>query len=173
MQTRVFDPDGHARGNQRQQALVLFGEIARLACFDVDNADQAILDDQRDSEFRMHVGNRLNVKLLARYIVNQLRLPRLSRAAGNPLAYFYPNALGYFGRVSDLEAHIQFLPLLVEQENGEDFVVDDLADEFGDATESSFEIERSVNDVGHLEQKRLRLGRAARRCGRCRFHRLA
>ena len=62
-------------------------------------------------------------------------------------------ALGNLGRITHLKTDVEFLARLVEQQDGEDFVVDDLADEFGDAAKRGFEIERGVDDVRHFEQQ--------------------
>ena len=135
---------------------MLFGEITFLPGLDVDDADQAVLDDQRNRELGMNVGQRFDVEVFARDVGDQLRLARLGGAPGDALTNLHANALGDFGRIADLKTDVEFLALFIEQENGEDLVVDDLANKFGDAAQGGLQVERGVDDVGHFEQKRFR-----------------
>ncbi len=61
------------------------------------------------------------------------------------------HALG-LGGVADLEAHAQVVAAVVEEEDGEDAVVDDGANELGGALEKGFEVERGVERVGQAEK---------------------
>ena len=55
-------------------------------------------------------------------------------------------------RVADLEAHAQVVGAVVEQEDGEDAVVDDGAHQLGGAVEQGLQVERGVERVGQLHQ---------------------
>ncbi len=59
----VFDGDGHARGGEFEQALVLVGEVGGVLGLEVDDADDAVLDDERDGEFGEDVGVGVDVVL--------------------------------------------------------------------------------------------------------------
>jgi hypothetical protein len=59
------------------------------------------------------------------------------------------------------EAEAKFVGALIEQQDGEDLVVDDLAHQFGHALEQGVEIERGVHHVGHLEQEGIDAGGGA------------
>ncbi len=50
--------------------------------------------------------------------------------------------------MADLEAHPELLGAVVEEEDGEDAVVDDGADEVGDAVHEGVEVEGGVEGVG-------------------------
>ena len=52
------------------------------------------------------------------------------------------------GGVADLEAHPELLGAVVDQQDGEDAIVDDGADQVGDAMHQGVEIERGVEGVG-------------------------
>ena len=54
----------------------------------------------------------------------------------------------YLGGVTDLEAHPELVGAVVEEKDGEDAVVDDGADEVGDAVHESVEVEGGVEGVG-------------------------
>ena len=56
VEARVLDRDGHARGGEFQQALVFLGEVAALLGLEIDDADDAVLDDQRHRELGLHIG---------------------------------------------------------------------------------------------------------------------
>ncbi len=63
VEARVLDRDGHARGGEFEQALVLFGEEGGELGLEVDDADDAVLDDERDGELGAHVGVGVDVVL--------------------------------------------------------------------------------------------------------------
>ena len=54
---------------------MLFGEVARLASLDINHADDPVFCNQRNREFRAHVGNRFDVAWVLPNIVDQHRLP--------------------------------------------------------------------------------------------------
>ena len=57
------------------------------------------------------------------------------------------------GGVADLEAHPEVLGAVVDEEDGEDFVVDDGADEIGDAMHEGVEVEGGVEGVGEVVEE--------------------
>src|ERR1019366_122811 len=171
VQASILYADCHARRDQRQQTLVLFGEVSLFAGLNVDHANHPVLDDQRDGEFRVHVGQGLNVEIFLRRIGDQYGLPSLGRASGYALAHFHAQAVGDLLRISHMEAYVQFLTVFVEQQDGENFVVNNLADQFRHAPQRGFQVERGVDYVGHFEQERVHLGKASSLRGG-RFHRL-
>ena len=59
----------------------------------------------------------------------------------------------HLGGVANLEAHAEFFAALVEEEDGEDAVLDDGADEFRCALEEGAEVEGIVQSLGHAEQE--------------------
>ncbi len=52
----VLDGDGHAGGDEFEEALVFEGEVADLFGLKVEDADDLVLDDERDGEFGANVG---------------------------------------------------------------------------------------------------------------------
>ena len=52
----VLDGDGHSRGDKLEETLVLGGEEAGDLGFEVENADDLVLDDERDGEFGANGG---------------------------------------------------------------------------------------------------------------------
>src|SRR5208283_372229 len=153
----VFDAHRHARGDQREHALVLLGEVALFTSLQVDHADHAVLDNQRDGQLGLHVGQSLDVVIGEGCIGDEHGLASLGGAAGHPLANFHAQPFGDFWGIADLKADVELLALLIEQEDREDFIVDDFADQFGNAPKGGFKIERGVDHVGDLEQKRFHL----------------
>ena len=170
MQPRILDAHRHARSDQRQQSLVFFGEVALLARLEVDHADHPVLHDQRNCQFRMNVGECLKIEIFFRCIGDQHCLASLGCAAGDALSHFHSQAIGNFRRISHVKSNIQFLPLFIEQKNGKDFVVDDLAHQFRHASQGGFQVERGVDHVGHFQQEWFHLGGASSLRGG-RFHR--
>ena len=81
----------------------------------------------------------------------------LRRKPGHAFADLDLHPFGDFAGVSHLETNAQILCFLVDQQNGENLVVDDLADEFGYAPQRGIEVESGVDHVRHLEQQGLDL----------------
>ena len=74
------------------------------------------------------------------------------RPPGDALADFDADALGDLRRMSHLEADAQLLRLLVQQQDGEDFVVDEALQHLGHALQQSVQVERGVDRVRYLKQ---------------------
>ena len=89
-------------------------------------------------------------------------------AAASPVTPWptFTDPLCKFWRMTYLEAYTKILCFLIQQENGKYFVVKHFANEFRDTTQQCVEVERRVNDVGHLQQEGIHTGRSAWLCGR-------
>ena len=55
--------------------------------------------------------------------------------------------------MTDLEAHPEFLGAIVDQQDGEDAVIDNGADEVGDAMHQGIQIERGIEGIGERMQE--------------------
>ncbi len=158
VEARVLDGDGDARGDDGEDAAVLFGEVAALGGLQVEHADDAVLDDERNCQLGAHARMRVDVAGEARHVGHEHGFTALGGAANHAFAHFDAQ-LFHVGRVADLEAHAQVLRLLVEQHDAEDFVVYGAAHEFGDAFEQRGEVERGVDRVDDLEQEGFQIER--------------
>src|SRR5579864_6073202 len=134
---------------------MLLVEIAGFSRLDIDYADDTVLGHQRDGQFRTDVWHRFDIPRVLRHIINQDRLAELRRLPDYSLAHFDPAAFGKFRRIPDLKAKPQFLCFFVEKQNSENFVIDDFADDLGDAAHSRIQIERRGQCIGDVEQQRL------------------
>ncbi len=147
----VLYADGNARSEQCEQVLVLFGEGAGLGGFDIEDADHLVFRDQRHGEFGADAGYGVDEVLLRRYVVDQHGFATKDGLSGNALTDLDANALGDLGRMPDLEADAQFLGLFVEQQDGEDLVVEKALQHLGDALEKRVQVQRGVHRVGNLQ----------------------
>ena len=152
VEPRVLDSDGDARGEQRQQLLVFLGEGVGLGGFDVENADHLVLGDQRNGQFGMDAGRGVDEVLLRGHVVDQHGLAAQHGLAGDALADLDADALGDFGRMPHLEADAQLLRLFVEQQDGEDFVVDEALQHLGYALQQRVQVQRGIHRIGDFEQ---------------------
>ena len=57
------------------------------------------------------------------------------------------------GGMADGEAKAEFLRLFVQQQDGENLVVDDTTNQFGNAPQEGVEIKRGVDHIGHFQKK--------------------
>ena len=106
----------------------------------------------------MNVGDGREVKTFLGRIVHQDRLPSLCRASSHALTHFHAQAVRDFGRIPDVETKIQLLTLLIQQQDGKNFVVDDFTHEFRHPLECGFKVERGIHHVGDFKQEGLHLG---------------
>src|ERR1019366_958405 len=152
IQPRVLDATGDTRREQRQQALVFLGERARLGGFHVNDADYLVLGDQGSGQLRSHAWRRVDEILLSRHIVDQNSLAALYSLSGNDLPNLNTDAFRYLGRMADLETDAQLLRLLVEQQNGKNFVIDDPLQHLCYALQQSVQIQSPVDRVSDFQQ---------------------
>src|SRR5579863_8394461 len=132
---------------------MLFVEVVGLWRLDVNDADQSILDDQRDSQFGAHIGHGGNVTRVGGHVTHQNWFTTLGGNAGDPLADLDAETLGDLARVADLKAYAELLGLFIQQQNGKYFIINDLAHQLRHAVQSGVQIERGVDHVRHFEQK--------------------
>ena len=118
----------------------------------IEHADDSVLDDQRNrhsertsATSEMYSG--------ASDVIDQNGFAPLRRQSGYALANFDLHPLGDFARISHLKTDAQFLGFLIQQEDGEDLVVNDFAHQFRHAAQGGVQVERGVDHVRHLEQK--------------------
>jgi hypothetical protein len=148
----VLDGDGHAGGDELEEALVLHGEIAGSFGLDIEDTDDLVLDNKGYGEFRADVGVGVDVVLGFGDVFDEEGLALERGLADNAAAEFDAHAFD-LGVVADLEAHAEVFGTVVEEEDGEDFVVDDGADEVGDAVHEGVEVKGSVEGVSELVEK--------------------
>ena len=148
----VLDGDGHAGGDELEEALVFGGEVAECFGLEIEDADDLVLDDERDGEFGADVGVGVDVVVEPGDVFDEEGLALQRGLADDAAAEFDAHALD-LGGVADLEAHAEVFGAVVDEEDGEDFVVDDGADEVGDAVHEGVEVEGGVEGVGEVVEE--------------------
>jgi len=153
----IFDGGGHAGGDELKEALVLGGEEGGRLGLDVDDADDFVFDDEGNGELGADAGVGVDV-VLDKAAVGEVDVFDEDGAAlerglsGDAAADLDAHALD-FGGVAGLEAHPELVGAVVEEEDGEDAVVDDGADEVGDAVHEGVEVEGGVEGVGEAVEE--------------------
>ena len=99
-----------------------------------------------------HAGRGVDEVLLRRNVVDQHGFAPQHGSSGDSLANLNADALGHLGRMTHLEADAQLVGFLVQQQDGKDFVVDNLLQHLGYALQQGIQVERGVDRVGHFEQ---------------------
>ena len=84
-----------------------------------------------------------------------------------PCPTLMTNALGNLRRMPNLEAYAQLLRFFVEQQDGEDFVVDDAFQHLGHALQQGVEVQGSIHRIGNFQQVAVDVRRKQRRCIGC------
>ena len=126
---------------------MLHCEIARGFGLDVEDSNDLVLDDERDSEFGADVGVRVDIVFSLGDVFNEEGLAVQRCLAYDAATEFDAHAFN-LSAVADLEAHTEVFGAVVNQEYGEDFVIDDGADEVGDPMHKGVEVESGIKGVG-------------------------
>ena len=147
----VFDGGGHAGGDELEQALMLMGEEGGGLGLDVDDADDLVFDDEGDGELGADAGVGVDVVLDkaggGADVFDEDGASMEGGLADDAAAELDAHALD-LGGVPGLEAHPELVGAVVDEQDGEDAVVDDGADEVGDAVHEGVEVEGGVEGVG-------------------------
>ncbi len=118
----------------------------------IDDADDLVLDDERDGELGADVGVGVDVVVGFGDVLDEDGLALEGGLADDAAAELDAHAFD-LGGVADLEAHAEVFGAVVEEEDGEDAVVDDGADEVGDAVHEGVEVEGGVEGVGEVVEE--------------------
>ena len=114
----VFDSDGHAGGDELEEALVIGGEVGGVFGLNVEDANDFVLDDEGDGEFGADVWVSVDVVggvvPLDRYVRYQDGFVVESSLADDTLAALDAHALD-LGGVSGLEAHPKLVGAVVDE----------------------------------------------------------
>ena len=148
----VFNRNGHARGDEFEQTLMLVREVAHLLRLDIEDADDLVLDDQGYGKLGADIRVGIDVVLVRGDVFHENGFAMQSGLTGDAAADFDAHPFD-FGGVPDLKAHAEVFGAVVEQEDGEDLVGDDGADQVGDAVHEGVEVERGVQGVGELVEE--------------------
>ncbi len=81
VQARVLNGDGELRGQSAERAFMVFGEVAALGVFEVEDSDHLVLVDQRNGQFRASLRIHGNVAIALGYIRHQNGFFTLRRIA--------------------------------------------------------------------------------------------
>src|SRR5260370_11448243 len=128
---------------------MLEGEVGGGCGLEVDYADDLVLDEERDCEVGEDVGMGVDVVVSFGDVFDEEGFALQRGLADDAATKLDAHALDLAG-VTDLEAHAEVFGAVVEEEDGEDFVVDDGADEVGYAVHEGVEVEGGVEGVGEL-----------------------
>ena len=112
----------------------------------------AILHDQRNCQLGADVRVRLDVMFFFGYVVNSQAPPLQGSLAHDAAPHFEAGALD-LGGVAYLEAHPELLGAIVDQQDGEDSVVDDGPNQIRDPVHQGIEVERSIERIGQGMQE--------------------
>src|SRR5205807_608136 len=141
-----------AGGNQGQQSRMFVFKISGLGRFYVDDPNDPVLGDQRDSQFGAHMRNRCDVRGFLGDIVYQDGPALLDRSPGDPLSDLHPDPFRHVRGVTNLKSEPQLLSALIQEQNGEDFIVNNALYHLGHALEQCVQFQRGIENVRDLYQ---------------------
>ncbi len=118
VQARVFDRACDLGSEQCQQSRVLFGEVAHALALQIHHAHHAILDDERNGNFRADVGVGSDVTLVSQGIGDAYDFARFGGRAGE--AFAERDVVEIHALVIALaETMAQYFAVRVEEQNAE------------------------------------------------------
>ena len=130
-----------------------------LSGFNVEHADHPVLRDQRHCQLRTHTGSGVDEILLGGHVVHQQGFAPLRRLPRDTLPDLDANAVGDLRRMPYLEAHAKLLLLVVQQQDGEDLIVDEALQHLRHTLQQGVEVQRGIDRVGHFQQIAVEAGR--------------
>ena len=132
-------------------------ERRHLGALEVEHADAAILQQQRNHQLGPDVLDGVDVARILRHVVHQHRLLVERGVADEPLAELHRLERARVVAVLDRQLHLQHLARFVEQGDAEDAVVDDPLDQVREPRQQLVEIEDRAHLAPDLRQRLERL----------------
>ncbi len=133
------------------------GEGVELRALQIEHADAAILQEQRNHQLRSRIVHDLDVARIGRDVGDVDRLLVQRRVADETDAELDARQR-HFVAVADGDFHLELAGLLVHEEDAERPVVDDAPREVGDPREQLVEVEDRAELAGDLRQRLERAG---------------
>ena len=121
-------------------------EVVGLLGLDIDDANHPIFCHQRNGQFRANLGIRIDVIGKRADIVDQHGFAPFGDLSDDALAHANAQALG-LRRVADLKSHAQLVGAIVQQQDGENSVVNDGANKIRDAMQKRLQVKRGVQRI--------------------------
>jgi hypothetical protein len=139
----IFQGNGDVGTQGDEHALVLGGEGVGVGAFQVEHADQAILEDQRHDQLGAGVKAdvALNIARVLEGVVDSEDPALAGGGAGESLMQRKTQARGNGVAITQGEGTFQVLGLFVPEHDTENVVVNELFDALGDAAEQLFAVE--------------------------------
>ena len=151
IEARVEDGHGDLRGEQREEAGMLFGEEAEGFAFEVHDADEAILRDERHGEFRADVGVRGNIARIAAGVGDAHGGAFKRGGAGDAFAERDVAELQTFV-VALAEVVAQGGLLVIDEHDAEGIKVDEHFDAGGEALQQLVKVEDGRQFAGEVSE---------------------
>jgi hypothetical protein len=148
----VLYGDRHARGNELEKALMLDGEVADGFRLEIKDAYNLVLDDEGNCQFRTDGRIRVDVILCLCNVIDE-KGPALQGSLTDDTPAELDAHAFYLTRVADLEAHAKIFRAIVDEKDGEDFVVDDGPNKVSDPMHQRVEIKGGVKCVRKFMKK--------------------
>ena len=142
---------GDTGGGECEQVEMLRTEVAGLFAFQVHDADEAVFGDERNSQLGADLGVDGYVVFGSQDVVDENGLAGEGDLADDALAHGQTDALS-LDLMANLKAHAQVVSAVVEQEDGEDAVMNNGSNKLRGAVEQGFQIERGVERVSQFHE---------------------
>ncbi len=161
VQPGVLDRDGGLAGEQRQDLDVALAEGVELRALEIDDADAAVLEQERNRQLRSHIGHQVDVPGILRHVGREHDFLVQRGIADQALAERHARHFDLLA-VLDRQLHLQ-LVVVVHEQDPERAVVDDPLGELRDADEQLVDVEHRRHFVADLGERleRLRVETAA------------
>ena len=156
IEARILKGNGDERAERRKNALVFLRKRVGLGRFEIEQPDEAVLQQKRNDEFRANAaaGLAVNVARLKVHVRYANGSTRGGRRSGDAFAERDAEARGDRVLVMEGEYAFEKLCSLVPEHDGEDVIVDELFDVLGDAAKEGVAVENGGEFAADIVEKR-------------------
>ena len=157
-EARVLNGDGEAAGQQRENVLLVLGEVVRLAALDIKDTNAGAAEHEWHGQFRTNRVNGIDVARVLRHVADTDRMTSSSGGAGNSLADGHPEVLSQARRIANGKTMAQAIAVAVDHKHAKKLVVDVTLDERRSVGQDLVEVKRSVHFFADFRESGEHLG---------------
>src|SRR6266850_1286623 len=160
VEARVFECDSNVRAQRHEHAFMLRREGVRNSALEIQNADQPVLQEKRNNEFRarFYAALAANVAGIFGDVIDAEDAALAGSSSGQALMKRELHASLDGILVAHGKSTFEELRLFVPEHHAEDMVVDDFLDALGDAAQEFFAVENRGELAAHLVEEQEGLG---------------
>src|SRR6266850_4279327 len=160
VEARVLERDGNVRAQGDEHTLVLCSEGVRDGAFQIENADEPVLQEKRNNEFgaSFHAAFAANVAGIIGDVIDAEDAALAGSSPGEALMKRELRASRDGILVAHGKSTLEELSLFIPEHDAEDVIIDDFLDALGHAAQEFFAVQNGGELAAHLVEEQEGLG---------------